>query len=111
MYFNTNINLIRVPRVFSSSRPSEDKMNACRAYYRENHKIDRDIVVDENMQLKDGYIGYLVLKENNESVIGVKQTESGKTTLVYGVHPGVDKEYCWKVVDLSLIHISEPTRP
>lgn len=99
MYFNTNINLIRVPRVFSSSHPNEDKMNACRAYYRENHNIDRDIVVDENMQLKDGYIGYLVLKENNESVIGVKQTESGKTTLVYGVHPGVDKEYCWKVVD------------
>ena len=60
MYFNTNINLIRVPRVFSSSHPNEDKMNACRAYYRENHKIDRDIVVDENMQLKDGYIGYLV---------------------------------------------------
>lgn len=24
---------------------------------------------------------------------------SGITTLVYGVHPGVDKEYCWKVVD------------
>lgn len=61
MYFNTNINLIRVPRVFSGSHPNEDKMNACRAYYRENHKIDRDIVVDENMQLKDGYIGYLVL--------------------------------------------------
>ena len=48
MYFNTNINLIRVPRVFSSSHPNEDKMNACRAYYRENHKIDRDIVVDES---------------------------------------------------------------
>lgn len=33
MYFNTNINLIRVPRVFSGSHPNEDKMNACRAYY------------------------------------------------------------------------------
>ena len=98
MYFNTNINLIRVPRKFSGSHPNEDKMNACRAYYRENHKLDRDIVVDENMQLKDGYIGYLILKENDVSVIGVKQTESGRTTLVYGTHPGVEKEYCWKVV-------------
>lgn len=99
MYFNTNINLIKVPRKFSGSHPNEDKMNACRAYYRENHKLDRDIVVDENMQLKDGYIGYLILKENNVSVVGVKQTESGRTTLVYGVHPGAEKEYCWKVVD------------
>ena len=111
MYFNTNISLIKVPRKFSVSHPNEDKMNACRAYYRENHKLDRDIVVDENMQLKDGYIGYLILKENNVSVVGVKQAESGRTTLVgvkqaesgrttlvYGVHPGVEKEYCWKVV-------------
>ena len=98
MYFNTNISLIKVLRKFSVSHPNEDKMNACRAYYRENHKLDRDIVVDENMQLKDGYIGYLILKENNVSVVGVKQAESGRTTLVYGVHPGVEKEYCWKVV-------------
>lgn len=56
MYFNTSINLIKVPNRFSHSRPNEDKMEACREFYRTNHRLDRDIVVDENMVLKDGYI-------------------------------------------------------
>mgnify|MGYP000267270285 CR=1 FL=1 len=52
MYFNTSINLIKVPNRFSHSRPNEDKMEACREFYRTNHRLERDIVVDENMYLK-----------------------------------------------------------
>ena len=99
MYFNTSINLIKIPNRFSHSRPNEDKIEACRDFYRTNHRLDRDIVVDENMTLKDGYIGYLVLVENNAKVVCVKQTNTRKVTLVYGVHPGVDKEYRWKIVE------------
>lgn len=99
MYFNTSINLIKVPNRFSHSRPNEDKMEACREFYRTNHRLDRDIVVDENMVLKDGYIGYLVLIENEAKVVCVKQTNTRQVTLVYGVYPGVDKEYRWKMVD------------
>ena len=99
MHFNTSINLIKVPNRFSHSRPNEDKMEACREFYRTNHRLDRDIVVDENMVLKDGYIGYLVLIENKANVVCVKQTNTRQVTLVYGVHPGVDKEYRWKMVD------------
>lgn len=99
MHFNTSINLIKVPNRFSHSRPNEDKMEACREFYRTNHRLDRDIVVDENMVLKDGYIGYLVLIENKAKVVCVKQTNTRRVTLVYGVHPGVDKEYRWKMVD------------
>lgn len=99
MHFNTSINLIKVPNRFSHSRPNEDKMEACREFYRTNHRLDRDIVVDENMVLKDGYIGYLVLIENKAKVVCVKQTNTRQVTLVYGVHPGVDKEYRWKMVD------------
>ena len=90
MHFNTSINLIKVPNRFSHSRPNEDKMEACREFYRTNHRLDRDIVVDENMVLKDGYIGYLVLIENKAKVVCVKQTNTRQVTLVYGVHPGVD---------------------
>lgn len=39
------------------------------------------------------------MKENNASVVGVDQRTTGKTVIVYGVHPGVAKEYCWKVVE------------
>lgn len=99
MYFNTSINLIKVPNRFSHSRPNEDKMEACREFYRTNHRLDRDIVVDENMVLKDGYIGYLVLIENEAKVVCVRQANTRQVTLVYGVHPGVDKEYRWKMVD------------
>lgn len=99
MHFNTSINLIKVPNGFSHSRPNEDKMEACREFYRTNHRLDRDIVVDENMVLKDGYIGYLVLIENKAKVVCVKQTNTRQVTLVYGVHPGGDKEYRWKMVD------------
>lgn len=99
MYFNTSINLIKVPNRFNHSKPNEDKMEACREFYRTNHRLDRDIVVDENMVLKDGYIGYLVLIENEAKVVCVKQTNTRQVTLVYGVHPGVDKEYRWKMVD------------
>lgn len=99
MYFNTSINLIKVPNRFSHSRPNEDKMEACREFYRTNHRLDRDIVVDENMVLKDGYIGYLVLIENEAKVVCVKQANTRQVTLVYGVHSGVDKEYRWKMVD------------
>lgn len=99
MYFNTDINLIKIPKKFSGSNPNDDKVAACRRFYRINHRLDRDIVVDENMELKDGYIGYLILKENHVSTVGVKQKSFDKTTLVYGVHPGVEKEYCWRVID------------
>lgn len=99
MYINTSINAIKIPRKFSNSTPNEDKMESCRRFYKANGILDRDIIVDENMELKDGYIGYLVLKESNASVVGVDQRTTEKTVIVYGVHPGVAKEYCWKVVE------------
>lgn len=99
MYINTSINTIKIPRKFSNSTPNEDEMESCRRFYKANGILDRDIIVDENMELKDGYIGYLVLKENNASVVGVDQRTTRKTVIVYGVHPGVAKEYCWKVVE------------
>ena len=99
MYFNTNINLIKIPRKFSASNPNEDKLAACRRFYRINHRLNRDIVVDENMELKDGYIGYLILKENHVSTVAVRQKNFSRITIVYGVHPGVEKEYCWRIID------------
>lgn len=79
MHFNTSINLIKVPNRFSHSRPNEDKMEACREFYRTNHRLDRDIVVDENMVLKDGYIGYLVLIEIKPRLYALSRQIQGRS--------------------------------
>ena len=47
---------IKVPRSYQLSNPQRDKMNACRTYFRQNGRIDRDIVVNKSNTIKDGYI-------------------------------------------------------
>lgn len=55
---------IIVRESFLNTIPKENKMKECRDYWKENQKQDRYIVVDRNNVLVDGYIQYLVLKEN-----------------------------------------------
>lgn len=49
---------------FANTIPKEHKMKECRDYWEEHQEQDRYIVVDRNNVLVDGYIQYLVLKEN-----------------------------------------------
>ena len=56
---------IKISNAFASTTPREDKVKVCRNYWEENHEQDRDIVVNKNNVLIDGYIQYLVLKENS----------------------------------------------
>lgn len=60
-----NINDIVIRESFANTTPRTEKMKVCRDYWKEHHKQDRYIVVDRNNVLIDGYIQYLVLKENN----------------------------------------------
>lgn len=114
---------IKIKDSFANSVPTEEKVNVCRQYWNENHEQDRYIVVDHNNFLIDGYIQYLVLKENDIDVAEVKisnqkrkrwsrknkQTKSQKinkvnyreceTTYIYGIHPKSKsiKERVWRV--------------
>jgi hypothetical protein len=56
---------------FASSKPRDGKMNNARNYYAEHGCVDGSIVVNHNNILLDGYIKYLVLKENNVSYVNV----------------------------------------
>lgn len=57
---------------FASSVPKKQKLNRIRAYYNEYRCVDKPLTVNRNNILLDGYIRYLVLKENNVMYTKVK---------------------------------------
>lgn len=91
---------IKIKDSFKQTTPSEEKMKICRDYFKENGKLDRNIVVNKKGYLCDGYVGYLVLLENgvNEIEVICNQEEVKKDKVyVFGCHSGNDKEYVWRV--------------
>lgn len=110
---------IKISNAFASTTPREDKVKVCRNYWEENHEQDRDIVVNKNNVLIDGYIQYLVLKENGIEEVFVKKLgkkrihkhikkdraykepgyKNSTTTYIRGIHLNrrTDKEYIWRV--------------
>lgn len=110
---------IKIKDSFAITTPKEEKMEECRNYWNTYHKQDRYIVVNDNNELIDGYIMYLILKENGEEEARIKISNKPKkrwyrknikdwtaphyrneeTIYVYGVHPNskCTKEFCWRV--------------
>ena len=110
---------IKINEAFTNSIPSEEKMNECRNNWNLWNRQDRYIVVNPDNVLIDGYIMYIVLKENGIEEAEVKTSTKRKkrwyrknvkdwniphyrnetTTYVYGVHPYSEnkKEFVWRV--------------
>ena len=110
---------IKINETFASSTPKESKMDECRYNWNTWHRQDREIVVNHNNVLIDGYIQYLVLKENGVNEAEVKISNERKkrwyrkdvakwenpyyrhetTTYIYGFHPNAKepKELVWRV--------------
>lgn len=91
---------IKIQESFKATTPSDKKLQKCREYYKKYGSIDREIVVNKNSYLLDGYIGYLVLMENSVEdveVISINQNYVNKTIYVFGCHGGNDKEYAWRM--------------
>lgn len=110
---------IIISESFTNSIPNDEKMSECRNNWIQWHRQDRFIVVNPDNVLIDGYIQYLVLKENNIEEAEVKISTRRKkrwyrkniedwciphyrnesTTYVYGVHPNSNcmKEFMWRV--------------
>ena len=110
---------IKISEAFANSIPSKEKLSDCRNNWNQWHRQDRYIVVNPDNVLIDGYIQYLVLKENNVEEVEVKISTKRKkrwyrknakdwniphykneaTTYVYGVHPNSKdtKTYMWRV--------------
>ena len=117
---NIKMSDIKVPKSFASTTPKEEKMNICREFWNNNHNQIKNIVVNKDNILVDGYVQYLVLKENNVENADVVKLDRKKvfinrehkrkreyvelsykretTTYIFGIHPKSRiKEYVWRV--------------
>lgn len=89
---------IKIRKVFRKHKPSSLKMDSCREYFENHGTIDRDIVIDESGTLVDGYVGYLVLRENSIDEWDVKhlsENVGNVLLLIAGRHPNNEKIYYW----------------
>lgn len=104
---------IYIRESFANSIPKEEKIEECRKFWNTYHQQDRWIVVNNRHTLVDGYIQYLVLKENNIEVAEVhfsnkkkkkwvkkeKTYRETETTYIYGIHTNSNdhKERVWRI--------------
>lgn len=98
---------IQIPYSFKNSRPSAWKMDKYRDYFGMAHQQLKPIVVSQDGTLKDGYIQYLVLKENGVEIAEIERRIPvpkvdpyywhHRTTYVYAKHPGSSVVYMWRV--------------
>ena len=101
---------IVISSAFADSVPSEQKIQKYRSHFAKTKVQSKYLVLDQNNVLMDGYIQYLILKENN--VEEAKYVRCGKfrtkkkptyrtkkTTYIYGTYPNSKciKEFVWRV--------------
>lgn len=97
-----------ISNAFLSSYPSEDKVNKYRKAYEKNKQQSKYLVLDDNNVLLDGYIQYLILRENNiKEAKYIHKSDKCEdmsyrnrlTTYVYGRHANsaCNKEFMWRV--------------
>ena len=85
--------------MFKATPPSEHKLKKCREEYSKG-VLDRDLVINKNNVLVDGYVLYCVLKENGyvgDIKVEINPFYDISTTYVFGKHPGDDKERVWYI--------------
>ena len=92
---------IIIKDAFLETTPSKNKMDRCRKFYNKYGKLDKNILVNENNVLLDGYIRYLILKENNVDTAEVEvlgeNYSNVNTFYIFGKHPFNKKEYVWRL--------------
>lgn len=110
---------IRIKKSFENKTPNDYKVAQCREYWNQHHLYNHDIVVKNNGYLVNGYIQYLVLKENGVEDVTVRDFDkklwnrkpnvrknSGQkaksyrdreTLYIFGIHPRGTKERVWRV--------------
>lgn len=69
---------IIIPESFATTTPAKRKMIKCERYWNDTRKQLKDVVVNYNNILIDGFVQYLVLKDNNEEFVKVKRQKCVK---------------------------------
>lgn len=98
---------IIITEAFANSNHSEEKVQKYRRKFAETGKQSKSLVINKYNVLIDGYIQYLILKENGieeaeyirTSKKNVENYRNEITTYIYGKHENsnCDKEFVWRV--------------
>ena len=102
---------IKIPKSYAVTTPSEKKVRTKRKKYRKG-KL-RAITINTDGFLINGYINYLILKENNVedvtvNIVDIQKHDNSnvpesyrntRTTYIYGKHPNDKSEniYTWRI--------------
>lgn len=109
------LNDMMIQTRFLQRNPYEGKLRECRKYYDEHKRLDRDIVINPNGVLVDGYVGYLVLRENGVPECDVKVDDVCddvecepdyrymETSYVVARHGNDPNEYIWRITDDTIL--------
>ena len=111
MRTTVKLSSIKIPKSYAVTTPSEKKVKTKRKKYRKG-KL-RAITINTDGFLINGYINYLILKENNVedaevNIVDIKKNDNRnvsesyrniKTTYIYGKHPNdkSEKIYMWRI--------------
>lgn len=100
---------IIITEAFANSHPSDEKVQKYRKEFAKTGKQSKFLVINKYNVLIDGYIQYLILKEN-----GIEEAEYIRTrkrhcnnyryentTYIFGKHPNYDKEFVWRIPKYS----------
>ena len=89
-----SIDDIKIPYYYGTPKPDKysEKLNT---YLRGG--VLSPIVVDEDLNLTDGYISYLIYKHSGLSVVDVVHEDEIPIIFIKGCHPHSVKEYIWYV--------------
>lgn len=71
---------IIIPESFKRTPPKRNKIYACQRFYETYGKMDRDIYIDQENVLINGYAAYLVYKQAGIEKIKVKRVKNNKET-------------------------------
>lgn len=111
MKTTVKLSSIKIPKSYAVTTPSEKKVRTKRKKYRKG-KL-RAITINTDGFLINGYINYLILKENNVedvdvNIVDIKKNDNSnvpesyrntRTTYIYGKHPNnkSEKIYIWRI--------------
>jgi hypothetical protein len=99
---------IKIRKCFANSIPKESKIDKCRKNWKKTGQQDRELVITKDGVLLDGYIQYLVLKENSIDDVTVcvkklnwrdSEYRNKETMYIFGHHPNdkTARTYIWRV--------------
>jgi hypothetical protein len=91
---------------FKTTQPAKWKMAQCRKHYETTHQLDRDIILNEDNVLIDGYVAYLVAQENGiedvDVVYGLIDHNANNIAYIYAQHRTNGKKYIWRVTNRTV---------